>query len=262
MQDQQTLAQARRWAKQQRFNGQPVSVAAFNNFRNNKARANVITVDPRYRPHIQTFESHTYPLCQIDSIIQHGTPSGYFYYQDPSKTLSMPLKSAYGQQTFWHPRSISASPSLMVFQQQEHFYDPDLIERDPETGEVIQDKNPYIFKAPDQFTARMQAMQDFYRAQTGKTALNPQQAMDYATNYVNNKGWLKQQGTLEQKLNSKGVAKHLQGLAVQPLRNKMDYTPKSFQYGARSATDQRNYYLRKNSLPIRTRFINDNWFNY
>lgn len=146
--------------------------------------------------------------------------------------------------------------------QKQYFYDPNLVVTDPETGEVIKDKNPYMFWEAPQFTARMQALQDFYRSQTGKTALNPQQAMDYVTNYVNNKGWLKQQGTLEQRLNSKGVAKHLQELAVKPLRDKMGYTPKSSWYGSRSATDWRNHFLRKNRLPMTTRFINDNWFNY
>ena len=260
MQDQQTLAQARRWAKQRRLNGKPVSVAAFNAFRNNLRRTvGVINIDPQLKkqPAVKQFSYNYYPLKQFDSTTQNGLPAGYYNH---TRNVSLPSAKAYAQQTFWHPRSNNTEfwsyPASLKY-----FYDPEAVEKDPETGEIVTDNNPYMFTAPNQFTARMQAMQDFYRAQTGKTALNPQQAMDYISNYVASKGWLKQQGTLQQRLNSRSIAKQLQREAIQPLRDKMGYKHRLPYHWNIPATDWRNYYF-KNNWPMTTRFINDNWFNY
>lgn len=108
-----------------------------------------------------------------------------------------------------------------------------------------------MFSDAGEFTARLQGMQDFYKAQTGKRALNPEQAMTYINNYVKNKGWLRQKGTLEQRLNNKSVARHLQNMAVTPLLQKM--YPEGYNGGSMITQNAKTPGMKQRQ------FVYDNW---
>ena len=233
---QDKLAEARRWARNQRALKKPVSVSQFNKAYSNYKVQSV----PADIVHQRTRRMKVYPMTIYDSKNHNGVPIGVYH---PRSSTAAPIKSAYGQQIFWHPRSLPANLfSMTTDLQRNGFWDK---------ISQFRYKMPYMFSDAGEFTARLQGMQDFYKAQTGKRALNPEQAMTYINNYVKNKGWLRQKGTLEQRLNNKSVARHLQNMAVTPLLQKM--YPEGYNGGSMITQNAKTPGMKQRQ------FVYDNW---